>query len=101
MKTQTVEREELYGYLESPGEHIPRNVDRPPLDDSAPSDEEIRAAAAKMKNRRSGGATQMRAEDLKTWLRGAKAEERAERDGEDQNYDTDRENEQPNEIIEG
>ena len=83
METQTVEREELYGYLESPGEHIPRNVERPPLDDPAPSDEEIRAAAAKMKNRRSGGATQMRAEDLKTWLRGAEAEERAERDGED------------------
>ena len=55
METQTEEREKLYGYVESPGDHIPRNIERPRLDDSAPSDDEIRRAVRKSNNGRSGG----------------------------------------------
>ena len=30
METQTKEHEKLYGYMESPGTHIPSNIERPP-----------------------------------------------------------------------
>ena len=40
-------------------------------------------AAKKSNNGRSGGASKMRAEDLKEWLRGAEEEERTRRKGEE------------------
>ena len=83
MEDQTVEREKLYDYVKPPGEGIPSSVERPAQDDFAPSDEEIRRAVRKSNNGRAGGATQMRVEDLKCWLRGAEAEEKAESEGEE------------------
>ena len=44
MERQTVEREDLYAYQASPGEHIPFNRDPVPLPDEAPPDAEIRMA---------------------------------------------------------
>ena len=74
-------REDLYGYQPSPGEPIPRNAERAPSDDNPPTDEELRRAAKRSGNGKSGGASAMRAEDLKEWLRGAEEEEKAEKEG--------------------
>ena len=73
--------EDLYGYKSSPGERILTNRDRSHLQDDAPPDEEIRAAVKTLWKGRSGGDTNMRAEDLKRWLGQMEAEEEAERDG--------------------
>jgi hypothetical protein len=45
------------------------------IDDEAPSDSEIRAAVQRLSNGRAGGASFMRAEHMKEWLRGQKEEE--------------------------
>ena len=71
-------REDLYGYQPPPGERIPRNADRAPSDDGPPTDEELREATKWSGNGKSGGASSMRAEDLKDWLRGVEEEEEAE-----------------------
>jgi hypothetical protein len=81
MEKQMEGREDLYGYKSSPGEHIPANRDRAHLQDEAPPDGELRAAVKTLRNGRSGGGTNMRAEDLKRWLERAKAEEEAKRAG--------------------
>ena len=83
MEAQTKEREELYSRVASPGGPIPTIIERPPLDDTHPSDEEIRRAVKKSRNGRSGGASKMRAEDLKTWLHMAECEEEAQEKGVD------------------
>ena len=83
MEKQTAEREKLYGYVPSEGEDIPSSAERPSQDDSAPGCDEVRRAVRGLNNGRAGGATSMRAEDLKCWLRGMEAEERAEREGEE------------------
>ena len=71
MKRQTVEREDLYGYQASPGEHIPSNRDPTLLPDEAPPDAEIRTAVKTLRNGRTDGGSMMRAEHLKAWLRRA------------------------------
>ena len=78
MEEQTKGREDLYGLHTPPGERIPRNADRAPSDDGPPTDEELRGATKRSGNGKSGGASAMRAEDLKEWLRGAEEEEAAE-----------------------
>ena len=83
MEAQTKEGEELYSRVASPGGPIPTIIERPPLDDTHPSDEEIRRAVKKSRNGRSGGASKMRAEDLKTWLHMAECEEEAQEKGVD------------------
>merc|ERR1711906_12899 len=70
MARQTKEREDLYARREPPGDPIPCNVSRPPLAYGAPSDSELRMAVKKLRNGRTGGGSNMRAEDLKAWLRG-------------------------------
>ena len=77
LEEQTRERVALYRKRAPPGERIPSRAERPPLSDTPPTDEELRLAAKRSNNGRSGGASKMRAEDLKEWLRGAEEEERA------------------------
>ena len=77
MERQTEERDDLYGFQASPGEHIPANRDHILLPDEAPLDREIKAAVKTLRNWRMGGGTMMRAEDMKVWLVRAKEEEEA------------------------
>eukprot|EP00957_Ditylum_brightwellii_P103699 7900277-Ditylum_brightwellii.AAC.1 len=70
MATQTREREELYREVPPPGDLIPINVDTFEIRDKAPDDAELRAVVTEMRNGRAGGASTIRAEDLKAWLRG-------------------------------
>ena len=68
LEKQTVEREKLYGAVPPPGASIPINVTPFPVDDDCPSDMDIRDVAKNLRNGRAGGASMMRAEDIKGWL---------------------------------
>ena len=83
LEDQTRERVDLYGKRDTPGDRIPSRAERPPLSDTPPTDEELRLAAKKANNGRSGGASKMRAEDLKEWLCGAEEEEKMRKKGEE------------------
>ncbi len=61
------------------------NVQPAPVCDGTPEDEEVREAAKGLSNGRAGGASRVRAEDIKLWLAGAKAEEKA---AQENNVDT-------------
>ena len=75
MEKQTKEREELYAKVPPPGDPIPINVDPFEINDAIPEDAEIRAVVRGMRNDRAGGASKIRAKDMKTWLRDAIEEE--------------------------
>jgi hypothetical protein len=75
MVKQTAERVDLYRQRDPPGEPLPINIDLIPVDDRTPSKGEIRVAVVGLSNGRAGGTSGMRAEDVKTWLRGIKLEE--------------------------
>jgi hypothetical protein len=75
MVKQMAERANLYRQRDPPGEPLPINIDLIPVDDGMPSEGEIRVAVAGLSNGRAGGASGMRAEDVKAWLRGVKLEE--------------------------
>ena len=79
---QTQDRVDLYRRRDPPGAPIPSNARRTPRADHPPTDEELRLATKKSRNGRTGGASKMRAEDLKEWLRGMEDEERAAKKGE-------------------
>ena len=81
MEKQTLEREKLYERVAPPGDPIPCNVPATPVNGRPPEDHEIRAAAQKMSNRRTGGSGGMKAEHIKEWLQGAIREEKAVLDG--------------------
>ena len=68
MDKQAEEREGLYGYNSSPGEHIPVNRDHAYLQDEAPPDKELKASVETLWNGRTENGTNMRAEYLKRWL---------------------------------
>ena len=70
MDLQTNEREELYKKVSPPGDPILINVKPFDINNKTPEDVEIRAVVNEMKNDRAGGASIMRAEDLKEWLTG-------------------------------
>ena len=74
---------DIYRKRAPPGDRIPTRAERPPLSDTPPTDEELRMATKKANNGRSGGASKMRVEDLKEWLRGAEEEEKARKKGEE------------------
>ena len=82
METQTATREKLYEHVALPGEDIPCNIERPPLRDDPPDDQEIRRGVIKSHSRRSTGGSKMRAEDMKFWLKGIEHKEKVEVDGE-------------------
>jgi hypothetical protein len=75
MERQTGERVALYERRDSPGEPLPINIPWVDIADHTPTDGEIREAALELSNGRAGGASGMRAEDVKAWLHGIKLEE--------------------------
>jgi hypothetical protein len=76
LQKQTQERIDLYARVAPPGQSIPINVEPTPVDDSVPDDAEIRSKVKGMSNGRAGGASKLRAEDLKSWLHGMELEEK-------------------------
>ena len=70
MRKQTIEHEKLYERQPSPGDPIPINVKPSDVRDDSPDDTEIRAAVQKLSNGRAGGASKIRAEDIKDWHSG-------------------------------
>ncbi|EJK77299.1 hypothetical protein THAOC_00876, partial [Thalassiosira oceanica] len=61
---------------------IPIDVSRFDVRDDEPDDEEIREVVrARLKNGRVSGASQLRAEDVKGWLRGMEDEEDPREEG--------------------
>jgi hypothetical protein len=81
MENQTVEREELYARVPPPGDPIPCNVPKTPINDAMPSDSEIRGVVKALWNGRAGNTRGMKAEHLKQWLRMAESEEKARAEG--------------------
>ena len=71
----------MYARRLSPGDPLPIHVDRIEINDDAPLDGEIRVAASELSNGRAAGASGMRAEHVKAWLRGIRQEEDPERLG--------------------
>ena len=71
LEDQTRERVELYRKRAPPDDCISSRANRPPLCQ----------ATKKSNNRWTGGASKMRAEDLKGWLRRTEEEERAQKKG--------------------
>ena len=81
MDKQMEEREALYNYKTSTGEHIAANRECFPFTDEAPEEEAIQAAVKTLKNCRTGERTNMRLEDLKVLLARAEANAKAQQDG--------------------
>ncbi len=81
MERQTSERVDLYARRLSPGDPLPINVKRTKINDDVPSDGEIRTAVSKLSNGCAAGASGMRAEHAKEWLRGIRQEDDPERFG--------------------
>ncbi len=72
---QMAECVKLYMQQDPPGEPLPINIEPIPFYDGTPSEGEIRVAVAGLSHGRAGGASRMRAEDVKAWLHGIKLEE--------------------------
>lgn len=80
MAKQTAERVELYGKVPPPGDPIPINVEPYDVEDGKPTEAEIREVVKEaLKRGRAGGASLIRAEDIKSWLRGMIDEEDPEK----------------------
>ena len=59
------ERVDLYSYVPSPGTNIPISVKPVPVDDSVPTEDEIKGAVKYLRRNRSGGPSEMRDDHLK------------------------------------
>ncbi len=70
---------ELYWRQDSPGEPLPINLQGCTIPDKVPSDHKIRDAARDLPSRCAGGASKMRMEDIKRWLRSITVEEDPEK----------------------
>jgi hypothetical protein len=81
MERQTSERVDLYARRLSPGDPLPFNVQRTKINKDVPLNGEIRTAVSKLSNGRAAGASGMRAEHAKEWLRGIRQEDNPERLG--------------------
>jgi len=81
MERQTSERVDLYARRQSPGDPLPLHLTPVEIDDDVPTDSEIWTVAGGLTNGRAGGASGVRAEHVKTWLRGILKEEDPERQG--------------------
>ena len=85
-KRVTVYRVALYSRVPSPGDSIPVNIEPFAVEDGVPGEGDIEWAVKRLQNKRAGGASRMRSEDLKGWLaaarRGEKEREAAVKDGE-------------------
>jgi len=71
----------LYAQRQSPGDPLPLHLTPVKIDDAVPTDSKIRIVAEGRTNGRAGGASGMRAEHVKAWLRGALEEEDPESQG--------------------
>ena len=81
MGLQTKERVELYGKVPPPGDPIPINVEPFTINDEILDDVEIRGVVSPMRNSRAGGASGIRAENMKVWLQGVIKEEKEGKEG--------------------
>jgi hypothetical protein len=75
MEHQTDERVELYAERAAYGEEFPANGTPFDINDDPPLEGELRTAVSQLSNGRCGGASGIRAEHIKAWLRGAKLAE--------------------------
>ena len=75
MERQTDERVELYAERAACGAEFPENGTPFTIDDNPPSEGKLRTAVSQLSHGRCGGASGIRAEHIKAWLRGAKKEE--------------------------
>ena len=64
----TAERADLYIYVPSPGNNIPISVQPASVDDSVLTEDNIEEAVKHLRRNKSGGASEMRSENLKGWL---------------------------------
>ena len=88
LEKQTIGREELYARVPLTGDPLPINVKPTPVEDGVLGEGEIRARVkARLKNGPTGGASGIRAEDMRAWLRrierGEETAEQASREGGD------------------
>ena len=65
----------LYARRTPLGEPLPINIAPTPIPDGVPTDSEVREAVGELTNGRSGGASKMRAEHMKEWLKEIRREE--------------------------
>ena len=79
----TVERVDLYVYVPSLGGNILVTVTPAEVDDSVPMEDEIENTVKKLRRKRLGGTSGMRAEHLKGWLAASKRGKLAEEKGEE------------------
>ena len=75
MEQQTADQVALYARRDSPGDPLPINIDRVPIDNGTPTNAKIWEAAQQLSNGRAPGASGMRAEDVKHWLHGMRLKE--------------------------
>ena len=68
---QTLKREQRYDHVLPPEDQMPSHMEWPPMNNSCPSDQEVRQAVKKRGNGRRSGASKMWTGDLKIWLAGA------------------------------
>ena len=81
MEQQTEERVALYAKRVAYGESFPENGTPFEIWDDEPTEGELRTAVMELSNGRYAGASGIKAEHLKSWLRGAKREEDPETAG--------------------
>jgi hypothetical protein len=81
MERQTSERVDLYARRQSPGDPLLIHLTPAEINNDVPSDSKIRTAVGELTNGRAGGASGMRAEHVKAWLRGVVEEEDPESQG--------------------
>ncbi len=61
----------MYARRQPPGDPLPLHLTPAEIDGDVPMDSEIQIVAGGLTNGRAGGASGMRAEHVKAWLRGA------------------------------
>ena len=69
-----LEQAALHAPRETPHDPIPVHIEPFAVDDGPPTEEEVAEAVRKLKNRKAAGATGIKAEHLKSWLREARPE---------------------------
>ena len=72
LKWITADQVDLYIYIPPPGDNIPVSVEQFPVDDSVPTEENIKWAVTRLHNHRSGESSGMRDKHLKGWLEEAR-----------------------------
>jgi hypothetical protein len=81
LERQTSERVDLYARRDSPGNPLPINVTPVKINNNALSDGKLQQVVGKLTNGQAAGASGMRAEHIKEWLRDVRWEEHLEGQG--------------------